>query len=170
MRAGGPGATPDTTPDTTAAITPAEVARALHDRDPSAEGFGIRLVEADAGRAVVEMTVAPWMCNGLGTCHGGVVFTLADSAMAFASNGHGEVALAVAASIDLLAPVPLDAVIRATATEVEVRGRTGIYDVVVERADGDAAGDSAGDVVAVFRGRVRRVGRPVLGSDDGSER
>lgn len=155
MPAGGPGA------PSAATNAPEDVVRTLHARDPSAEAFGIRLVEARAGHAVVEMTVAPWMGNGLGTCHGGVVFTLADSAMAFASNSHGEVALAVAANIDLLAPVPVDAVLRATATEVEARGRTAIHDVSVELADGT--------VVAVFRGRTRRVGRPVLDGDpDGS--
>lgn len=160
MPAGGSGAS-----SPAAVGAPEATARALHARDPSADAFGIRLVDVAAGRAVVEMTVAPWMGNGLDTCHGGVVFTLADSAMAFASNSHGEVALAIAASIDLLAPVPVGAVVRATATEVEARGRTAIHDVVVELDDGS--------VVALFRGRTRRVGRPVLdasidgGSDDG---
>jgi acyl-CoA thioesterase len=133
---------------------PGEVVEAMHGRDPSAEAFGIRLVEVGAGRATLEMTVAAWMCNGLGTCHGGVVFTLADSAMAYASNSHGEVAFAVAATVDLLAPASNGDVLRAVATEQWLGGRTAMYDATVELADGTT--------VAMFRGRVRRMGTAVL--------
>lgn len=133
-----------------------DVVHALHRRDPSATAFGIELHEVDDHRArvSVEMTVEPWMCNGLGTCHGGVLFTLADSAMAFASNGGGEVAFAVAASVDLLAPAVAGDRLRAVAEERWSGGRTGIHDVTVERDDGT--------LIALFRGRVRRTGATVL--------
>ena len=136
---------------------PRAVVQAMHGRDPSAEAFGISVVDAGPGTATVEMRVATWMCNGLGTCHGGVVFTLADSAMAFASNGGGEVAFAVAASVDLVAPASAGDVLRATATEQWSGGRTGLYDATVTRDDGST--------VAVFRGRVRRTGATVLDAE-----
>lgn len=158
-------------PDTSG-VGPEGVAAALHARDPSAEAFGIVLVSAEPGHVVVEMRVAPWMCNGLGTCHGGVVFTLADSAMAFASNGHGETAFAVAASVDLLAPATEGTRLRATATERWLQGRTGMYDVTVTAHADDRPADDGSDgaVVAMFRGRVRRVGRPVLDTETGDAR
>jgi acyl-CoA thioesterase len=136
---------------------PAAVANELHSRDPSARAFGIDVVAVDAGRAVVEMAVRSEMCNGHGICHGGLIFTLADSALAFASNSHNENAVAAGASIEFLAPVPDGSVLRATASEQSLRGRTGIYDVVVTLADGTT--------VALFRGRTQRIGGAVVTGD-----
>jgi acyl-CoA thioesterase len=123
---------------------------ALHRRDPSARWLGIELVEAGAGHAVVTMSVTPQMCNGHGTCHGGLIFTLADAAFAFACNSAGAPTVAAAASIEFLRAVPAGAMLRATATERWQAGRTGIYDGVVELDDGEP--------VALFRGRSHRVG------------
>lgn len=107
------------------------------------------------------MNVRADMCNGHGTCHGGMIFTLADSAMAFASNSHDVNALATAASIDFLRPAHDGDSIRATATERHLSGRSGIYDVAVTRDDGA--------VIAVFRGRTLRVGGSVTAPDDALE-
>lgn len=124
-------------------------ARALHERDPSAQTFGIELVEVAEGTATVEMTVTTPMCNGHGICHGGVIFTLADSAFAFACNSYGEETVAAAAAIEFLAPVPDGSRLRAICREQWLRGRTGIYDATVELPDGT--------IVALFRGRSARV-------------
>jgi acyl-CoA thioesterase len=129
-------------------------AEALYARDRSAVALGIRLVEATPERAVVTMSVLPEMCNGFDIAHGGMTFLLADSAMAFASNASGEMALASSAEIDWLAPVPLGDVLTATAARRWTGGRSNLWDVTISNA--------AGDTVAVMRGRTRSVGVPVV--------
>ena len=133
----------------------------LRARDRCADALGISVVDAGAGTATVEMTVRDDMCNGHGTCHGGMIFTLADSAMAFASNSHDVNALATAASVDFLHGARSGDSMRAVATERHLGGRTGIYDVSVTLDDGT--------VVAVFRGRTLRVGGSVSTPDGHSD-
>lgn len=120
---------------------------AMHERDRAAALLGYEVVEMGPGRAVVRMVVRDDMVNGLGVCHGGLIFTLADSAMAHASNSHGIEAVAVAASIDLVRPAHAGAVLTAEAVERFHGGRTGLYDAIV--TDGD------GELVARFHGRTR---------------
>ena len=140
------------------ASTPAAVVAELYRRDVSTQTFGIELVDAGPGRAVVSMVVRPDMCNGYDVCHGGMTFTLADTAMAFASGSHNQTALAAAASIDFLSPVPRGSLLRATAEERWLKGRTGLYDVRVELEDGT--------LVAVFHGRTVRAGGQVVDTGD----
>jgi acyl-CoA thioesterase len=136
------------------AVDSAAVVAELYRRDPSTQTFGIELVDAGPGRAVVSMVVRPDMCNGYDVCHGGMTFTLADTAMAFASGSHNQTALAAAASIDFLSPVSRGSMLRATAEERWLKGRTGLYDVRVELDDGT--------LVAMFHGRTVRAGGPVI--------
>jgi acyl-CoA thioesterase len=126
----------------------------LHARDPSARTLGITLVSASTDAATVRMTVRADLCNGFGMLHGGATFLLADSAMAFASNAGGEVALASSAEVDWLAPVPAGDELTATAERRWTSGRSSIWDVTVT--------NRAGDTVALMRGRTRQVGRPVV--------
>jgi acyl-CoA thioesterase len=149
------GASLDGTFDRT--IDAADVVAELYRRDDAARAFGIELVDAGPGRAVVAMAVRADMCNGYDVCHGGMTFTLADTAMAFASGSHNQTALAAAASIDFLRPVPLGSVLRATAEERWLKGRTGLYDVRVELDDGS--------LVAMFHGRTVRAGGAVVVAD-----
>lgn len=114
--------------------------------DAASRTLGIELVDASAGSATVSMLVTEAMVNGLGVCHGGVVFTLADTAMAIASNSSGVPTLASAASIELLAPSAVGDRLSATCTEVIKPGRSAINDAVVTNSDGT--------VVALFRGRT----------------
>ena len=154
------------------AVTPDNVgpmeqgaARAMHTMDASAEAFGIELVEANPQRAVVRMTVRPDMCNGFKILHGGMTFLLADSAMAFASNDANEMALASSAEIDWLAPVEIGQVLTATAQQRWGGGRSNLWDVEITvdgNGDGESDDDGESVVVAVMRGRTRRVGRPVV--------
>jgi len=134
-------------------MEPDAPARHLYDRDPTVSTFGIELVEAHADGATVRMTVRPDMCNGYGMVHGGLTFLLADSAMAFASSGEGEAALATSAGIDWFAPVRAGQVMTATA----IRGGGGTKAVVW---DVDVTAD--GVTVARFRGRTRKIGSPVI--------
>lgn len=111
-------------------------------------------MEASPERAVVRMPVRPDLCNGYRIAHGGITFALADTAMAFASNADNEVALAASAEIDWLAPVHEGDVLTATAERTWSGGRSTVWDVTIT--------NGAGERVALFRGRTRKVGRPVV--------
>ena len=102
------------------------------------------------------MRITDTMVNGWGTCHGGFVAALADSAFAFACNTHDQVTVAAGFDIAFLAPAHLGDLLVAEGREVIRRGRSGLYDVTVRRSGADDA------VVAEFRGRSRSLGRPVL--------
>jgi acyl-CoA thioesterase len=100
------------------------------------------------------MPVTDEMLNGHGICHGGYVFTLADTAFAFACNTYDERTVAAGADITYLEPVRAGSELRAIATERARRGRSGLYDVTVRTA--------TGVTVAEFRGRSRSLGEPML--------
>lgn len=135
------------------------VVRSMHSNDATAGVFGIEMVETGPSRTVVRMSVRPDMCNGFQILHGGMTFLLADSAMAFASNADNEMALASSAEIDWLAPVEIGQTLTATAERRWSSGRSTLWDIVVRAADDP---DSEGAVVALMRGRTRKVGRPVV--------
>ena len=127
-------------------------ADALYEGDTASRALGIELLDAAPGSVRVAMTVRTDMVNGHGICHGGILFTLADSAFAFACNSHGEPMVAAGASIEFLAPVPRGTRVTATATETSRNARGGIYDVVVAR--------ETGEPLAHFRGRCARLRLP----------
>ena len=114
--------------------------------DEATRSLGIVISDVSAGRATATMTVRRDMTNGHGICHGGYVFLLADTAFAFACNTHGPATVASGADIEFLAPASVDEVLVATATEVVLKGRSGVYDVIVRRGT---------EPLAVFRGRSR---------------
>ena len=149
-----PGAGADGGPAGEGERSPAAVAAAMYERDHSSRHLGIEVVGVGEGSACVTMSVRPEMVNGLGVCHGGYLFTLADTAMAYASNSRDDVAFAVAAQIDFLRPARAGDVLTAEAVERAGQGRTALTDVEVRTGDGT--------VVAVFRGRTRTTGRPVV--------
>ncbi len=122
---------------------------AAHDRQLGA--LGIEIDELAPGRARVRMRVRADMLNSHDTCHGGVIFSLADCAFALACNSRGGVAVAAACSIEFLAPARAGDLLVASAEECSLRGRTGIYDVTV-------MGDDRLQV-ALFRGRSRLLER-----------
>ena len=114
--------------------------------DLATRSLGIEISDVSEGCATASMTVRPDMSNGHGICHGGYVFLLADTAFAFACNTYGATTVAAGADVQFLAPVAVGDRLVARATEVALKGRSGIYDVLVHRAD---------DLVATFRGRSR---------------
>src|SRR6185436_8461269 len=120
----------------------------MEQADAAGREAGVRLLDVGPGRARTALTVAARHLNGHGICHGGYLFLLADAALAYASNSHGVSAVAAAADIDFLRPVPLGAELVAEAVEVAATGRSAVYDVRVAHGD---------DAVAVFRGRTRQV-------------
>ena len=122
--------------------------------DGASAALGIELLDWAPGRARLRMRVSETMVNGHEIAHGGLVFTLADSAFAVACNSHGTVSVAAGADISFVAPARLGDVLIAQADEQVVFGRSGLTDVRVTRADDDT-------VVALFRGRSRSLGRPI---------
>ena len=127
-------------------------AEAMWAEDRASRGLGMVLEEAGAGRARLSMGVTEAMVNRHGICHGGFIFALADSAMAFAANSHGGRAVAQHCAVSFLRPGRHGQVLSATATERVRAGRSGIYDVKVETEDGT--------VVAEFRGQIRTIAPP----------
>ena len=125
--------------------------------DAASRMLGMTVAEVGPGTAVVTMTVREDMVNGWGSCHGGILATLADSAFAVACNSRGTVTVGAGFDITILAPAALGDALVATARERALRGRSGVYDVTLTRAGGEGA---AGEVVAEFRGRSRSLGRP----------
>jgi acyl-CoA thioesterase len=137
----------------TATLSPDEIARACADamwaEDDASKGLGMEIVEVRAGQATLAMTVQPHMVNGQRIAHGGFIFTLADSAFAFACNSHNERVVAAQGNITFIRPGKLGDRLVAVAREISRTGRSGIYDVRV----------SVGDVViAEFRGHSRSIG------------
>lgn len=133
-------------------------AEAMYARDEASRALGIELLEIAPGHAVMQMSIKPWMANGDGICHGGMLFSLADSTMAFASNSRNEVYVAVSTSIEFLSPGRVGETVRATATEAHRAGRTATYTVSVS--------DGSGAPVAQFLGRVYRVSGDVIDGPD----
>jgi len=132
----------------------AAVAESMFARDSASRGLGMQIVQAGPGLARMRMTVRPDMLNGHAICHGGFIFTLADSAFAFACNSANVATVASGCSIEFLAPAQLGDVLTATARERAQVGRNGIYDVDVV--------NQAGVVIAHFRGKSTRIKGSVL--------
>ena len=124
-------------------------AKAMWDDDNATRHLGMELVSIAPGEAVITMTIAETMTNGHGTCHGGYIFTLADSAFAFACNTYNAITVGQAASVNYTAPASLGDRLTATAREVSRSGRSGVYDVDVTNQDGRQ--------IAHFRGLSRAV-------------
>ena len=137
----------------TAKLSPDDLARACADamwqEDKASQGLGMEIVEIRAGQATLAMTIQPHMVNGHKIAHGGFIFTLADSAFAFACNSRNERTVAAQGAITFLRPGRLGDRLIATAREVSRSGRSGIYDV---RVTADEV------VIAEFRGHSRSIG------------
>ncbi len=141
-------------PESSSALAGA-VSGALYARDTAARHLGIELRHCDPGQAVLTMTVQDVMLNGHGICHGGFIFSLADTAFAYACNSGNELTVAQHCSIDFLRPARAGEHLTATAREVTRRPRSGVYDVTVCGEDGET--------IALFRGLSRsRPGTPVI--------
>lgn len=136
-----------------AKLSPDDIARACAEamwkEDNTSKGLGMEILQIRPGEAVLAMTILPHMVNGHGIAHGGFVFTLADSAFAYASNSRNERAVAAQCNISFIRPGKLGDRLIATAREISLTGRSGIYDVRV------AIDDTA---IAEFRGHSRTIG------------
>ena len=113
--------------------------------DHASKWLGMRVEEVRPGYARLSMTVTPNMVNGHNLCHGGLIFTLADSTFAFACNSHNQRAVAAGASIEFVAPAFLGDVLTAEGVEQVLKGRTGVYDMKVV--------NQKNEPIAFFRGK-----------------
>jgi acyl-CoA thioesterase len=123
--------------------------KTMYERDPASQKLGMTLDQIRPGYARMSMRVREDMLNGHGTCHGGYIFMLADSAFAFACNSHNFNAVGAGCSIDYLSPGREGDLLTAEAVEQALSGKTGVYDIVVSNQEGRK--------VALFRGKSHRV-------------
>ena len=123
--------------------------RALFEGDRASQALGMAVESSGPGRATVTMTVRADMVNGHRVCHGGLIFTLADSAFAFACNSHGDNTVAAGAAIEFLLPAREGDLLSAVASERWRAGRAGIYEIEVR--------NQRGETVALFRGRSHQI-------------
>lgn len=130
------------------------VAQAMWGRDHATQALGMAISAIAPGSATLTMPVRQDMLNGHGMCHGGFMFTLADSTFAYACNSHNRNTVASACAIDFLAPARLGDVLEAEGVERSRSGRTGVYDITV-RIQG-------GKTVALFRGKSYRIDGEVI--------
>lgn len=130
------------------------VANAMWSRDNATQALGMEVLAVGPGTATIAMPVRTDMLNGHHMCHGGYIFTLADSAFAYACNSYNQNTVASACHIDFLAPARLGDVLEAEAVERSAAGRTGVYDITV-RVRG-------GKTVALFRGKSYRIQGEVI--------
>lgn len=129
-------------------------AETMYRNDLASQALGITIDIPEPGSAVATMRVRDDMVNGFDICHGGLVFTLADTAFAFACNAYNDLSVAGSATIDFLRPAKLGDELVAIAREDYRGNRTGFYNIEVKNQNND--------VVAMFRGRSSSKGDPLL--------
>jgi acyl-CoA thioesterase len=137
----------------------AKVGEAMFSVDAASKDFmQMELVSCEPGRAVMRMKVREPMLNGHKICHGGLIFTLADSTFAFACNSRNKVSVAAGCSIEFLKPGQLGDVLTCEGVEQVLQGRHGIYDMKVT--------NQRGEVIAMFRGKSATIQGTVIPEGD----
>ena len=130
---------------------------AMWKEDSASQNLGMQIDVSEAGKSSATFTVKETMVNGHGVCHGGYIFTLADSAFAFSCNTYDVVTFASSAAIEFIRPARSGDVLTAHAVERHRGGRTGLYDVTVTNQNSE--------VIAIFRGRSHATRIPIIESD-----
>ncbi len=130
----------------------------MYDKDAFSQWLGIEILKVEAGEAVLQMTVRTEMTNGFNIAHGGITYSFADSAFAFASNSQGRKAVSVETSISHIAPVQVGDVLTATAKEEHLSNKIGVYHIHIINQDDKK--------VALFKGTVYRTSKEWEGSSE----
>ncbi len=130
------------------------VAAHILQQDEFSKWLGIKILRISEGESTIQMTVRPEMLSGLGIVHGGIAFSLADTAFALACNSRNTLSVALDTSINFLKPVNVGDVLTATAKELHNGKSTGLYSVTVT--------NQFGHVAAVFKGTCFRTGRKLV--------
>lgn len=127
------------------------VVNRMYDHDWFSQWLGIERMEVKTGKCILRMKVRKDMLNGFQIAHGGIAFSLADSALAFASNSHGRKAVSIETSISLLEQVKEGDVLTATAEEISLGNKIGIYHITIMNQNNVK--------VALFKGTVYRTSK-----------
>jgi acyl-CoA thioesterase len=142
--------------------TPQQLAQscadAMFQRDQASRNLGMEITQVSPGKATVTMPVSSIMIQGHGSCHGGYLFTLADSAFAFACNSYNKATVASGCSIDYMLGAREGDLLTASAVEQSRGNRTGVYDIAITNQNGH--------VVALFRGKSYQVRGEVIQSEN----
>jgi len=123
----------------------------MMEHDRFSQWLGIKCLVMEAGKSIIQMQVREEMLNGFGLIHGGIAFSLADSALAFASNAYGRLSVALECSISYPAPVNNGDTLTATAEELSLTNRIGVYQITISNQQGVK--------VAFFKGTVYRTSK-----------
>lgn len=134
-------------------MTPQEVIDIMTRRDEFSRWLGLEIDAIDTGYCKLHYTVKREMLNGFGNIHGGILFSAADSAFAFACNSHGIITVALDVSITFTAPAKEGDLLSVEAKELHLGNKTGLYDIRTTNAEGK--------LVAVFKGTAYRTGKAV---------
>lgn len=134
-------------------MTPKEILATMTKRDEFSRWLGLQIDEIGIGYCKLHYTVKKEMLNGFEKIHGGVVFSAADSAFAFACNSHGIITVALEVSITFTRSANIGEVLFVEAKELYVGSKTGLYDIRTT--------NSEGELVALFKGTAYRTGKEV---------
>ncbi len=135
--------------------SPAEIVARMLETDYFSQWLGIKLIETGPGHCVLRMEVRKEMLNGFGILHGGVAFSLADSALAFASNSHGKISVALDNSISYPAAAREGDILTARTEELNLTDKTGLYLINITNQHQKK--------IAVFKGTVYRKEKSLFG-------
>lgn len=135
--------------------SPQAVVQKMMDNDPFSQWLGIEILEVREGYCRLKMTIRPEMLNGFGTLHGGVSFSLADSALAFAGNSRGTLSVALNCTITYPSPGRTGDVLIAETKEVVNTSKTGTYDIEVKK-------ENTNELIGLFRGTVFRTSKQIM--------
>jgi acyl-CoA thioesterase len=134
--------------------TSQQVVNHMLQNDQFSTWLGIEIIEIKEGYSKIKMTIRPEMVNGFGIIHGGVTFSLADSAFAFACNNRNNLSVALDTSINFLKPVMVADVLIAEATELHNGRSTGLYHITIH--------NQKNELVALFKGNCFRTGKNLI--------
>jgi|ERR1035437_1954429 acyl-CoA thioesterase len=128
--------------------TAKKVVDAMFDNDWFSQWLGIERIEVKPGKCILRMTIRKEMLNGFNILHGGITFSLADSALAFASNSYGKKSVSIEASMSYIGQVKEGDILTATVEEASLTNKIGIYNIEVTKQDNT--------LIALFKGTVYR--------------
>jgi len=141
-------------------MQPLERVMQLWQGDVASQRMGMEIIHVDEAHVAVQMRVQENMLNGHQICHGGYIFSLADSCFAFASNSGGDKMVAQHCDINFFQPVGKDEILTAKSDEVHRRGRSAIYDVWVRNEKGELVGAFRGLARQIDAGNIKKAGNP----------
>lgn len=135
-------------------VDPIAIYEQMMKEDHFSQWLGVKLIKISAGYCQLQMTVRSEMLNGFGILHGGVSFSFADSAFAFASNSHGRLSVSQQASMTYAKPAKAGDVLIAEATQLNLGNKTATFDVKVYQKNTQ-------ETIAFFRGSVYRTSKEI---------